>query len=326
VRRFSSLCYHYVRPAHDSDPFKKLLGSSEEEFYDHLKLLSKNYEFITLSDVYDFLYHNKSTQTDKPGLLLTFDDGLSDHYLASKILSEFNASGVFFIPTCILQNHEPASPTIIHYCIVKYGITKFLEEYHNILNEKKLNNKKHNIIYRKGIDSGIDIIKKIKSNFKYSFSYLDGRSILLLIYQHLILKDYPNALKIMHLTKQQMYKMKNMGHSFGAHTHTHISVSPTQLTTEQQELEIVKPKQILEKILDQSIISFSYPYGELKDSFTPNNVIDSLKIYKLLFTVEEKNNFTNTSPFSIGRYQPMSKVTSSTLLTKLTSINKHTEN
>jgi peptidoglycan/xylan/chitin deacetylase (PgdA/CDA1 family) len=323
---FSTLCYHYIRPLNDLDPFKKLLGASEEEFYNHLEILSKNYEFITLNDAYDFLYHNKSKQTDKPGLLLTFDDGLSDHYLAAKILSEFNASGVFFIPTCILQNHEPANPTIIHYGIAKYGITNFLEEYHNILDEKNLNNKIYNISYEKGMDSGIDIIKKIKLNFKYLLNYLDGRSILLLIYQRLILKEYSNALEIMHLTEQQICKMKSMGHSFGTHTHTHISVSPTQLTNKQQELELVMPKQILENILDQSVISFSYPYGESKDRFKPNTIIDSLKIYKLIFTVEEKNNFTNTSPFSIGRYQPMSNVTSSTLLNKLTSISKNIVN
>ena len=65
MKNFVTLCYHYIRTEDESDPFKKLLGSSEEQFYSHLESLSKVYDFISLSDVYDFLYEGKSSFSDK---------------------------------------------------------------------------------------------------------------------------------------------------------------------------------------------------------------------------------------------------------------------
>jgi len=322
-KSFLALCYHYVRHNDDSDPFKRLLGTSENEFYEHLKMLSHHYEFISLDDVYNFLYTDKWTQKGKPGLLLTFDDGLSDHFNAAKILSEFNIKGVFFIPTCILKERQPANPTIIHYCIAKYGIVKFLEVYDKILIEKNIVEKTYKIRYNKEIDSIWDVIAKIKSIFKYRFSYQHTRSILLLIYQRLLLKEYPNVIDMMHLSEEQIKKMNIMGHNFGTHTHTHISLPAKKLTKEQQELELIEAKQILEKVTKEPIISFSHPYGETKDCLIPSQLVDLLKIYKLIFTVEQKNNVINTSPYSIGRYSPTSRDDIVTLRNKLSIIKKN---
>ena len=36
AKSFLTLDYHYIRPYYKSDEFHRLLGTSEDEFYDHL--------------------------------------------------------------------------------------------------------------------------------------------------------------------------------------------------------------------------------------------------------------------------------------------------
>ena len=121
---FLSLCYHYIRPDND-DPFPRLMGTKITEFKNQIKMLKEKFEMISLDDVLEFI-NTKIFENNKHKMLLTFDDGLSEHYNAAKILKQFDIKATFFIPTCILKERLPANPMIIHYVIAKYGIEKFL--------------------------------------------------------------------------------------------------------------------------------------------------------------------------------------------------------
>ena len=114
-RGFYSLCYHYIRKDQD-DPLPRLLGTKFSKFNEHVEMIKKEYNPISLDGVSSFFY-NKLNFQDKNGLLVTFDDGLADQFEAAKILSENGISGVFFIPTCIIKDKLPANPVIIHYAI-----------------------------------------------------------------------------------------------------------------------------------------------------------------------------------------------------------------
>ena len=149
---FLSLCYHYVRPSLDSDPFPRLLGVRVDEFRNQIKMLKQNYRMITLEDVKNFLYSNHSFSGKSTGMIITFDDGLSDHFHAARILAENGIKGVFFVPTCIFTEDLPANPIIIHYVLAEFGIQKFLEEFRNGLREHKLDVAKFDIKYEKGDD------------------------------------------------------------------------------------------------------------------------------------------------------------------------------
>ena len=136
------------------------------------------------------------------------------------------------------------------------------------------------------------------------------------------MRNFPNIMDLMHLRKSQINEMKQMGHNFGIHTHTHISVPPTQLTNEQRKLELVDSKTILEKTLNDSVISFSYPFGNVADCFASDKVLEPLKKYDLIFTTEEKLNHINTSPYSIGRYPQISTDDAISIQSKLIQLEK----
>jgi len=301
-QEFLSLCYHYVRPEKTLDKFPRILGLTLKEFEEHVKTLQKKYEIISLEDIKKFI--QKKSNFSKVGMLFTFDDGLSDHFEAAKILHKHGIKGVFYIPTCILFD-EPANPNIIHYCLANYGVKKFVLEYNQLIKKFNLNEELKIFFDSKNTDVW-KTIKEIKNRFKYELDYINSRKILLTIYKKTLLRDFPNAMEIIHLTKEKIMKMLEMGHSIGVHTHTHISVAPSKLTRKEFEKEIVFPKKILEKEFSITVDSLSYPFGEKQDCFSSSELLKKTNQYKIAFTVETILNTTTKSSFGFGRYQPLS--------------------
>lgn len=298
---FIALCYHYIRPKKELDEFPKLLGIDIQQFTDHLKMLEGDYEFISTRDVYEIL-NQTSYSLNNPGMLITFDDGLSDHFEASKILEKFGIKGTFFIPSCVTENNLPANPIIIHYSIAKFGIKKFLSEYELALKKFNLLNEKNKIEFTKNKDPW-NVIDEIKLKFKYEFSYIDCRKILLEIYENLLLEKLPNFMEISHLTNSQIKEMLEMGHSIGCHSHSHISIGTSKLTSEEFNTEMIQPKEKLEKRFKTKVISFSYPFGQTNDCLSTQNLLEKTNTYKIAFTVNPKVNSISTPPLELGRYE-----------------------
>ena len=300
---YIGLCYHYLRQNKDVDKFPRILGTNIIEFKNQLSMLQKNYEFISLDHISNLPIKKTSLNKKSPKILLTFDDGLSDHYTAAKILTELNISGVFFIPTCIIEDKLPANPSIIHYTLAIFGIKKFLEEYKKELQVLKLDLKIFDVHYLKNENNVWDVISKIKSIFKYKLGYNNSRKILLNIYKNLLCKKYKNPLEIMHLNENQIKEMIEMGHYLGAHTHSHISVAATELSSKDFIKEIIHPKNYLEKKFNTKVNSLSYPFGGKNDCLSTSELLKKTNEYNVAFTVEEIINTKITPPYALGRYQ-----------------------
>ena len=316
------LCYHYLRLNKQSDPFPRILGTNIDEFQNHLSMLQKNYHVISLKDALSISTGGDGFNKKNTGILITFDDGLSDHSTAAKILSELNISAIFFIPTCILEEKLPANPIIIHYTIAVFGIEKFLKEFREILVNNKLDKKLFDVQYSKDKDNVLDIISKIKSTFKYKLGYFNSRKILLDIYKNLFSSEYKNMLSTIHLTESQIREMLEMGHYVGTHTYSHISVAATELNSDDFIKEIISPKNYLEQKFNTKVNSFSYPFGGKNDCLSSSELIKKTSEYNLAFTVEEILNTKNTSPYQLGRYQINSSDTSFKLNSIIQNISK----
>ena len=89
------MMYHYVRdPGDDAEAGSGIPGMSVKVFESQLDELSKRHTFVTWPDVRAALQEDKAL----PGsaCLLTFDDGVRDHYVnVFRILRERGLSGCF---------------------------------------------------------------------------------------------------------------------------------------------------------------------------------------------------------------------------------------
>lgn len=73
--------------------------SDTSRFTEHLKFYARHYESVSLSELKQFLSNGHWTKS-KPGLIISFDDGLLSNYsIAKPLLEEFGFEGWFFVPT-----------------------------------------------------------------------------------------------------------------------------------------------------------------------------------------------------------------------------------
>jgi len=317
VSNFFVLCYHYVRPR-ENDRFPRILGNRTGVFVDHIRQLAQNY-FVFSPEQITTLYHSDSVcaDTGKKGLLFTFDDGLSDHYQVAEILQDFDIKAFFFIPTCILTDRLPANPTIVHYCLAEYGIEKFLLFFKKAAEEYGIDVVLPSYTRDNSVWKTIAEIKKI---IKYKLKSTDSRKILLNIYKNAFLRDHPDAMEIMHLTKSQIKKIIRMGHGIGSHSHTHPSVAAGNLSNQELKLEIISSGVILREMFNVKVNAISYPFGETRDCLKKAELLKITDNYELAFTVEEKINTIGDSPLELGRIAPASTDTSADIQNKLLRI------
>jgi len=306
-RGFVGLCYHYIRPEKTQDPFPRILGNRVGEFRKQLSLLKREYRVLSPQEVSGFVESGWALRGDKHGVLITFDDGLSDHYLAAKILAENGIKALFFIPTCVLSDRLPANPTIIHYSIAQYGIERFLKVYTDALKRFGLKQEEYQVRYARGSDDPWKCISLIKSIFRYRLGYKVGREVLMEIYENLFHRDRADSLEQMHLTSSQVREILVLGHSIGVHSHTHVSVAATKLEEIDFLLEVDHPKDYLEKTFGVPVNAFSYPFGSKADCLSAEHLIAKTNRYSMAFTVDTILNTSKTSPLEFGRYMPMSQ-------------------
>lgn len=68
------------------------------------------------------------------------------------------------------------------------------------------------------------------------------------------------------LTVKQLREMVARGHTIGCHTHTHKRLS--SLPRDRWDREIAHSKKVLERLIDQEVVDFSFPFGMRRD-FSP---------------------------------------------------------
>ncbi len=85
-------------------PLRPQLSRSKLEEY--LRVLSRRYRFVSLSDAVEMLQGPKPMQPYS--MVLTFDDGYRNNFThALPILRRYNAPATFFVPTGFLENARP---------------------------------------------------------------------------------------------------------------------------------------------------------------------------------------------------------------------------
>lgn len=134
------IMYHYVREIKNSR-FPEIKGLESDMFRDQLLFLKKNYNFVTAEEVIDSVYNNYKLPSK--AVLLTFDDGYSDHYkYVFPVLQELGIQGSFYIPAKAVKEHKMLDVNKIHFILaaepdkskiiseIKLLIEKYKTEYY----------------------------------------------------------------------------------------------------------------------------------------------------------------------------------------------------
>ena len=258
-----AVMYHYVRPHDPELPYFRYLHI--DDFVKQLEYFGNEYGFIGKEDFRECL----SSGEPKDGVILTFDDGIKDHYryVLPELLKR-NLWGIFYIPTSPFLTGKLIDVHRIHMLLGKYGGKEIAETMQKIVMDEMLSHAyveefRTKTYVRQNNTTSTNYVKRLLNYFidyKYRQHIIDA----------LMLTYYPNEINLVHdfyMTKNELIYMNRHEMTLGSHTVSHFVMS--KLDPNEQETEIASSFLMIELIAGKpDLKTFSYPYGEFC-SFTP---------------------------------------------------------
>lgn len=287
--------YHYLRNFNKNYPKLKYLN--KKKFIKQLNFFERKYGVVNSIDWKKLLKNNFNTNLKK--VLLTFDDGLLEHFnFVYKELKKKNFIGIFFVPSYIFEKkNNLLNVHKIHLLLAKIPIKKLSRQLNLILLKFNYNLNKRKLFnhsYSKHQD--IDNVKNFKRILNYDLSLKQSDKIL----NELIKINKINFKKNnFYLSKKNLKIMSQNKMIIGSHSHNHPVLS--NLSYKDQLNEITNSVKILSKVIKKKIILFSYPFG-IKNTFNLNTfkALKKNKI-KFAFIANKMNSINKYKNYAINR-------------------------
>jgi peptidoglycan/xylan/chitin deacetylase (PgdA/CDA1 family) len=280
------IMYHYVRDIINSN-YPSIQGLETQLFIEQIKYLKKNYNIITIEDLMDS-FENK-TKLKPKSVLLTFDDGYSDHYNnVFPILRKYNIQGSFYVPAKAVKEHKVLDVNKIHFLLASVNNKKVIvEDLKILLSEYKeeYNLKDFDFYFKKlgkknrWDDKEVIFIKRllqVELVEELRFKIID------ILFKKYVKKDETEFAKGLYLNEFQIREMLNYGMHIGCHGYNHSWWNQMSYNDLDKDIDM-SLKFLKNHGVDMSNWTAAYPYGSYN-----KNVEEVLKNKKcrLAFTIE----------------------------------------
>jgi len=267
--------YHYVRHLPGSR-FPHIKGMLIDEFVQQVKSLPELFEMATLTSALDFL---KGTYRPRRNLcLMTFDDGLKEHYAeVTPVLDEQQIQGVFFPITSCMEDHAVVPVHMNHFLLAALGITQYRALFIEALNALGLRALAQTAVDQAAARRTYPLDDGETAQFKYLFNFLlphrDRDFVVKHLFHEWIGEESAFASQL-YISWSEARDMQRAGMLMGGHSHTHRPLA--LLTPDELQSDLVCCWNLMRSHLEsQDAWPFSYPYGKA-DSFD-ENVIQILR-------------------------------------------------
>src|SRR5215813_8697839 len=293
--------YHYVRDLPNT-PFPRIKGMLISDFRQQLTALQNQYEMATLESALDFLQGAYSPHRDL--CLLTFDDGLKDHYLeVTPILVDLDVQGLFFVITSCLQEHRVAPVHMNHFLMAALDFEFYRQAFLQRLNEFVPNIQAYNKIDNITVERTYRWDTPEVALFKYLFNFILDRGIRDQIVKTLFeeqIGDEQSFSQTLYLSWEEARQMQTAGMLMGGHSHQHKPL--TTLSDGELHWDLSTCQGLLaEHLRPQHLWPFSYPYGK-QDSFNDATVRQLKQLgYSCSFGTEVGANLPGMDSFALRR-------------------------
>jgi peptidoglycan/xylan/chitin deacetylase (PgdA/CDA1 family) len=300
-RSLKIVMYHYVRDLPNT-PFPNIKSMHIREFADQVAAFKGQYEMATLESALEFV--RGTYEPSKDLCLLTFDDGLKEHYSEiTPLLRDAGVQGLFFVITCCLEQRQVAPVHMNHFLMAALNF----EEYRNSF-LARLNEILPTSVNPADLDKALvqrtyrwDTFEV--ASFKYLFNFVVDRNIRDRVLKELFeetISDEESFSQSLYLNWQEAREMQSAGMVIGGHSHQHRPLAALSEDELESDLRTCQGL-LLENLFPQSVWPFCYPYGK-KDSFN-GSTIDYLKGlgFACSFTTEIGSNPVNSDLFNLRR-------------------------
>jgi peptidoglycan/xylan/chitin deacetylase (PgdA/CDA1 family) len=297
-----AVMYHYIRDF-PRTRFPRLNGLTIDAFRDQLDVLSDRFELATLESGLAFLAGRY--QPDRDLCLLTFDDGLKEHFATvTPMLAERGIHGLFFISTaCLEEGRVPA----VHKNHFLMAAIDFEEYRRAVLDELRL--------ISPGTSIDVDPAKVSATYrwdapdvaaFKYLLNFCVTESVREQILDRLFEKFLGAETKFaseLYVSWNEARLMQDAGMVIGGHSHRHTALALLDDAECTRDLETCT--NLVHRYLKPQLHwPFSFPYGK-RQHYREFSVHELRRLgYCCSFTSEVGPNDQSADVFALQRIDP----------------------
>lgn len=251
------MMYHYIRnPGDEAGAGSGIPGLPVHEFESQLDDLAMRYIIVTWPDVRKALQEGKSLPDS--ACLLTFDDGIRDHYYnVFRILHARKLSGLFFVLDRS-DNHGIVLGHKIHFLLAKLGLPGLYKAVWEVLNpeQRSLFTQAESRYQSDSSPTGENDINLLKAVLQRELSAeVDG--LLSDLFEMHVGSETETARKY-YLNLEQIREMSAGGMYFGGHSRLHPWFD--WIDAQAREDEILASSAWLQQV-ESGPWAFAYPYG-----------------------------------------------------------------
>lgn len=290
--------YHYIRDP-DQYPYAGIHPLTLNEFRQQVEWLAARYCFVSPEEAEGFALGEETFS--RPGVLLTFDDGLIDHSRAAQeVLDPLGIKAVFFVCSCPLIEKRPLMVHKVHWLRATTKPEVFYRELVELLPDQwrdySLTEQEQSEACRIYIyDTKCVAYLKFLINFVLPAHVVDFATARMLEARGISNVEFCERT---YMKESDLLALTKRGHLIGAHTHTHEPV--TRLNKLEQE-NIESNIKALTQCIRKPPTWFSYPYG--RDWAIPKDSETFCRRYGFKIGVSLKGqwNTIGQSPYELNR-------------------------
>ena len=259
--------YHYVRDLAQTR-YPSIKGLDTKLFEAQLDYLDHYYQFVTMEQCIAHIY--EGARLPARAVLLTFDDGYTDHYTdVFPILDRRGIQGSFFPPAKTIQDHVVLDVNKIHFLLASVNDPRELvgdvfRELDQIRLEGSDSDLESNSDYfdRLAVSNRFDSPETIfvKRMLQRELPAGVRNQITDKLFRRYVTEDEEAFARELYLSTEQILSMQRHGMFFGGHGFEHVWLS--HLSRESKEREIEQTLEFLGSIgaLERGFV-MCYPYG-----------------------------------------------------------------
>jgi peptidoglycan/xylan/chitin deacetylase (PgdA/CDA1 family) len=288
--------YHYIRDLPNT-PFPRIKGMLTSDFRKQLARFRNQYEMTTLQSALDFICGTYVPSKDL--CLLTFDDGLREHYTdVTPLLAEHRIQGIFFPISRCLQEQRVASVHMNHFLMASLDFDVYRRAFLDRLDDPM------------GFAVDTAVARRTYrwdtpevASFKYLFNFVvdaDTRDQVIKSIFDENFSDEKAFSNDLYINWQEARAMQDAGMVIGGHSHQHKPLS--SLSEQELDADLTSCHQLLmQNLHPQPFWPFCYPYGK-NDSFNKESIGHLRRLgFACSFSTEVGSNSPGTNPFAIVR-------------------------
>jgi peptidoglycan/xylan/chitin deacetylase (PgdA/CDA1 family) len=269
-RAVTIVMYHYVRDLERSR-FPAIKGLTIERFRKQLDYIQANYNPITVEDLLNAMSSPHKYLPPNP-ILLTFDDGYSDHFLnVFPLLEERGIKGCFFPPAEAVLEHHVLDVNKIQFVLASVSnVWKLLDEVFDSIDEFR---ERYSLKTREGYLIAITEKHRYDPREVTIFKRLLQRELpekvraelVRRLFEEHVTSDEEAFARELYMSVEQIRCLRRQGMHIGSHGYTHAWLD--HLPPESQAVEIDRSLAFLQEVgADIDDWTICYPYGGFNDS------------------------------------------------------------